>query len=489
MKMNVKYILLLILLLPQVSCNNWMDLVPPEGLIREEFWQTKEDVRSVVMGAYSSFSALDTKLFKYGEIRGDMLKRDVNQSLDEQKIMEGNIYPDNSMCDWNDFYTIIDYCNEVIKNGPLVQEKDHTFTDYQLKGYLSEAHFLRGLAYFYLVRIFRDVPLITEPTISDDADFYVPKTDGEDILNFLIQDLESTRDFATTDGYPTLRDLKGRATKASYDALLADISLWTFDYEAVLKYVQRIENNQDYVLMPNLRWFELFYPGNSLESIFEFQFDDALNQKNGMFNLTKTDSKNYDPSNRAVDLFTAPGVTEGTRGLDASIAKIGTDDYIIWKYVGRNNDGQTQRTGTTQNSCNFIIYRLSDVLLMKAEALSQLGRFDDAYNVLDRLRSRYGLGTPHLGNLASVYEDFIMDERARELAFEGKRWFDLMRMGRRNDFNRKSKLIEILIQNVPSTQKRILATKLTNPLGWYLPVWDTELERNKNLVQNPYYNF
>ncbi len=82
-----------------------------------------------------------------------------------------------------------------------------------------------------------------------------------------------------------------------------------------------------------------------------------------------------------------------------------------------------------------------------------------------------------------------MDERALELAFEGKRWFDLLRMGRRNNFARKEKLIEVIVRNVPSTQKRILAVKLTNPLGWYMPIYDVELERNKNLVQNPYYNF
>ncbi len=92
-------------------------------------------------------------------------------------------------------------------------------------------------------------------------------------------------------------------------------------------------------------------------------------------------------------------------------------------------------------------------------------------------------------NSAIGYEDYIMDERALELAFEGKRWFDLLRMGRRNDYLRKNKLIEIMVRNVPSTQKRILATKLTNPMGWYLPIQDVELERNKNLLQNPYYNF
>ncbi len=213
MKIKARHFLIILLLFVQVSCNDWMDLIPPEGLIRQEFWKTKEDVRSVVMGAYETFSHMDVQLFKYGEIRGDMLKGDVNQSDDERKIMEGNIYPDNSMCNWSQFYTVIDYCNEVIRSAPKVQEKDHTFTDYQLKGYLSEAHYLRGLAYFYLVRIFRDVPLVLDPTESDDAEFYPAKTDGNEILDFLIQDLESYRDYATTDGYPTLKEIKGRATK------------------------------------------------------------------------------------------------------------------------------------------------------------------------------------------------------------------------------------------------------------------------------------
>jgi starch-binding outer membrane protein, SusD/RagB family len=88
----------------------------------------------------------------------------------------------------------------------------------------------------------------------------------------------------------------------------------------------------------------------------------------------------------------------------------------------------------------------------------------------------------------SAYEDRIMEERALEFAFEGKRWFDLLRMGRRNNYSRKSKLIDIIIQNASSSQKRILATKLSNPLGWYFPIYKEEIERNKNLVQNPYYN-
>jgi hypothetical protein len=94
-----------------------------------------------------------------------------------------------------------------------------------------------------------------------------------------------------------------------------------------------------------------------------------------------------------------------------------------------------------------------------------------------------------IGESKILFEDAIMEERALEFAFEGKRWFDLLRMGRRNNYARKDKLVEIIIKNVPSTQKRILSAKLTNPLGWYLPIYKTEIERNKNLVQNPYYQF
>jgi len=60
-------------------------------------------------------------------------------------------------------------------------------------------------------------------------------------------------------------------------------------------------------------------------------------------------------------------------------------------------------------------------------------------------------------------------------------------MGRRNDFQRKNILIEIIIQDANSTQRLVLASKLSDPNGWYLPIYEDELERNANLVQNSYY--
>lgn len=491
MKMRIKLSLLILTLFVQFSCTDWLEREPQEGLIREEFWKTKEDVESVIMGTYSEFRGLHDELFKFGELRGDMLKGDINQGGNERQIMESTIYPENDFCKWESFYKVINYCNEIIYYIPDVQANDNTFTDYIRDGFLSEAYFLRSLSYFYLVRIFKEVPLVLEPTLTDASFVYPEKSTEDEILDKIMSDLQLARTWATIDGYPTMAEVKGRATKGAFDALIADIALWRFDYETCITHVGYIEQSRAYSLMPQNRWFELFYPGNTLEGIFEFQFNQSLGQSNGLVGLTDPNSHNYLPSNYAMELFSKKtNSEEAVRGEDASIAKVGLDEFIIWKFLGLLPDGRTQRSGTTRNSCNWIVYRYADVLLMKAEALSQLGRYGEAYNILNDIRNKRGISsTPVPASSPAAYEDFILEERCKELAFEGKRWFDLMRMGRRNNYSRKSVLIDIMVRNAPSTQKRIIQTKLTNPLSWYLPIYKKELERNKNLVQNPYYNF
>jgi len=484
---KIRYILLLLVLTMQFSCQDYLELIPPGGLVREEFWKTKEDVEAVLMGAYQSFASMDGNLFTYGEARGDMVKADWSLGS-ERNLIESNIYPDNWLNNWENFYKVINYCNDVIKNAPDVQKVDNTFTDFQLKGLMAEAYYLRSLSYFYLVRIFKDVPLVLTPSENDNVEFYPPLTPGEEVLSVIYKDLNDNRMYAT-DGYKTLEEIKGRATKAAYDALLADIALWNFDYEACIEHCNRIIANKEIVLMPSARWFEMYYPGNSLESIFEFQFEDKYSQKNSIYGKTNSTAHQYIPSQKAVEIFSRKFAGDKERGEDFSIAKLSEDNYLIWKYVGSRPDSRTERSVIDQNSANWIVYRLADIYLMKAEALSQLERFPEAAENLRIVRDRANAGALEIGNSAVAYEDAIMEERALELAYEGKRWFDLLRMGRRNDYSRKDKLVEIIIKNVPSTQKRILAAKLTNPLGWYLPIYKGEIERNKNLVQNPYYIF
>jgi hypothetical protein len=456
-----------------------MNILPPDGLVKDQFWNTKEEVEQVLLGAYTTFAQLDGQMFKYGEMRADMVTYLGNIDYNDRKVMQVNIYPDNSLCDWYPFYKVINYCNEVIKNAPIVRTKDNTFTDFQLNEFLAEAYFLRSLSYFYLVRVFKDVPFVQEASETDDVNFYLPKTDGDTILNHITTDLDMYRKYAVL-SVNGITD--GRVTKGAFDALLADIALWQFRYEDCIKHVENIENSEKYFLLTSADWFELFYPGNSLESIFEFQYITNL-EDNHTYDLTSPVGNKYGPSEKAIDLFNVlADKKEIVRGEGKSIS---VNNSNIWKYIG---SGVSIRAGVKQKSCGWIVYRYADVLLMKAEALSQLERYTEAMDLLAKIRKRAGfVDVISIANTPGAYEEKILDERTRELAFEGKRWFDLMRMGRRNNFSNSAKLVEIIVQNAPSAEKRILATKLVNPLGWYLPISKDELERNMNLVQNPYY--
>ena len=476
---NFKHILILLLIL-FTSCEDWLNITPPDGLVQDEYWKSKEDVLATLMGAYQQMSEMDELFFLYGEVRGDLIIRDNNTPSYIRNIMEGNIYPENNLCDWSGLYEIINYCNFALAYNPIIYEQDPTYTEYQKQGVESEALFLRSLAYFYLVRIFKEVPFITEPTVSDNVELYLPKSSDTTILNAIKADLLEARKFVSDDYGSTEYNL-GRASKNAINALLADISLWNFEYEECITYIEEIENSI-INLVSSGQWFTIFYPGNSLEGIFELQFDGNIGQGNSLFGVTYTEN-NYKASLTAIELLSRESAKEITRG-DGSYR---VSDSKIWKYCGAAADGKSVRPSSDKNSANWIFYRYADILLMKAEALSQLERYEEAIKYVNDVSERANMGEKSAPNNPEAFEDLILEERAKELAFEGKRWFDLLRMGRRNNYARKDKLISIIVQNVPSNQRLVLASKLTNSLGWYLPIEDQELERNKNLEQNPYY--
>ncbi len=479
-----KHIIIISLLIICISCDDWLELIPPDGLVQDEYWKTKEDLKATLMGAYQKFAGLDDLLFILGEARADMVIKDVHTPGHVQNIMDGNIYPDNTLSNWTGFYTVINYCNSVLKYAPLIEETDATFNEYMQKGYEAEAIFLRSLAYFYLVRTFRNVPLVLVPSESDGVDFYLPVSDEATILDQIKTDLQDVRLYVTAN-YPTLEENKGRATKGAINALLADISLWNFEYEACIGYVEEIEADGIVPVTPSL-WFDIFYPGNSPESIFEFQFDQSLDQSNSTYNQTFFHHQ-FLASEKAMDKFDIEDEAAISEEYIRGPGSLRPNDSKIWKYCGSAGDSKSLRPSSDRNSCNWMVYRMSDVVLMKAEALSQIGRYDEALVIVNNLRFKRQVDAVTANYTADAFEDLIMEERMLELAFEGKRWFDMLRMGRRNNYQRKADFINLTIENVPSTQKIVLASKLTNPWGWYLPIYEDEMERNMNLEQNPYY--
>ena len=124
---------------------------------------------------------------------------------------------------------------------------------------------------------------------------------------------------------------------------------------------------------------------------------------------------------------------------------------------------------------------------MKAEALIQQGNFSEAVGLINQVRTRALIEPLSDLNNRNTLEDYLFEERAKELCGEGKRWFDLVRMGRRNNFERKDRLIEILSANKPYEEAEVIRSKYSNTDSWYLPIHQDEIDQNDRLVQNPYY--
>jgi hypothetical protein len=439
--------------------------------------------------------------------------------------------------------------------APLVNEKDPNYTDSEMNANIAEAKAIRALCYFYLIRAFRDVPLVTEPSIDDSQDFAVPATKFDDVLSFLIEDLEGVKDYAVRK-YADKKDNTSKFTRYSIYALLADMCLWKGDYDKCLQYCDLVidykkqQYLEEFALMGNNIDIELYkgYPlisqrvggstksgntstkifgtGNSFESIFELNFETNQTVSNGFI------SQYYGSSSNTVGYFSATAflaenVATGSNKLFKNtdcraleFMEKSSTLFGISKYTRTSVSFDTPLASSTtapavtasrrpNGYSNWIIYRFTDVMLMKAEAQIQRGKsnLNDSVNVSETMkpymRSAFNLVSAvynranNLTNIStdtlkyndyastvSTMENLILNERQRELMFEGKRWFDLVRMAKREGNNEN--LINHVINKHKSNTSAI-RIRLKTIDGLYFPYSESELKLNKYLKQNPVY--
>jgi len=493
---------ILLIFVTTISCDNYLDLRPQDGIVREEFWKTKEDIRAAVIGIYSSLLKsppvikvptggteynVSEYLFMYGELRGDMITPGAYVSPDQRDISTSNILSSNDLTSWAVFYRVINYCNTVIDLAPAVLDNDPTLTKRQLNNYLSEALAVRAYLYFTLARTFKDVPLKLNATLSDVDNFQLPTTPQSQVFEQVIKDLALAEEYAVKD-YGDNASNKGRITVYTINAMQADVYLWMEKYTEALAAAQKVEDSGKFALIQaSSSWgSKVFGQGNSSEGIFEFQYT--------VQNLNPF----YDMFHSRPEFIASPTVLEDVFGLDFN--NVTEIDYRgiqcsliagsneICKYTRLNfNDDKA----LTESDTHWFVYRYSDVLLLKAEALAELGRGAEALAIIDeiRLKHRAIALTAQVVNPASKSEviDYILAERSRELAFEGKRWFDVLRNAKRNNYERLDLLLNMALTNAPANQQQSILAKLKDPNSHYLPINEYDLYTNKALVQNPFY--
>jgi hypothetical protein len=329
------------------------------------------------------------------------------------------------------------------------------------------------------VRLWKDVPLVLDASVSDTTNLYIGKSPENVVINQIITDLLKAQDMAYTTEFEGSNYFYGRANKYSIMALLADVYLWNEQYQKSYDYCDLLINSGKYSLESTETMFNIYYPGNSpMESIVELQYNDALdNQENPIYN-------------DLVPTYGGGGAEIDTRNLNLLMEREDLRHYggkeAIWKYRGKDALGLVSRTGTERDA-NWNIYRYADILLIKAEAAIELNKFDEANNLIRESLLRAGM--PYEDNSDKVtLRDALLDEKGREFLFEGKRWFDLLRAAKRNKFQNKQIIIDMILSGADIKQQAILKTKVYDTLSYYLPIAERELIYNQNLVQNPYYD-
>ncbi len=491
--MKLKKILLLAFLSGSLifpSCNNYLDLQPEDGVVRQEFWKTKEQVEAAMNGCYAALLApkLTENLFLWGELRADMVTYGNVMTANDYNVVNMNINANNPITNWETLYFVINLCNDVIDSAPEVLKTDKTFTQENLNQYTGQALALRSLMYFYLVRSFGEVPLKLKATHTDSDNLQIPKSTQAEVLDQIVRDLKTAEEY-TLASYSNKEFNKGKITKYAVQTILADVFLWMEKYEDCIAYCDKVISSGQYALVPATdTWFStLYYQGGSVEGIFELYFN--VNRTNPFFEMFASGNKRF---KAAISLMSLYGldpmqVEKDIRGDGASY-KI--SDLSIWKYQGVNA-GTTRGDNSSTSYGHWFFYRYADVLLMKAEALNQVNRGQEALDLVNEIRQRAG-ALPSTEKVVSAdnrleMADYILEERSREFAFEGKRWYDLLRNAKRNNYERLDLLMDVVLTTALPEYQSSAITKYRDFNSHYFPYFFQEIQANKALVQNPFY--
>ena len=492
------------------SCSDWLDVLPKNEQVTANYWKAKEDVEAVLASGYYYMRETTPLLVDWGELRAGSIFMPLGNT-EKSKLMNFQLISSSDLCKWEDFYKIINMANSVITYAPDVEELDETYSSAAMHSHQTEAYFMRALTYFNLVRNFKEVPLVLQPYVDDSAPYSIAKSSEEDIIARIKADINTAletgaaKEFYDNDKWSGAT--KGRATKWALYALMADVCLWSEDYEGCVKYADYLISSTAarrpaFMSVPE-QWFSIFNPGNSNESIFELNWDKASGQTSkspsSYFKVSETADYQFSPTmltrliedkNEAmINLKNPIRSAYGAYvlyGLESSDARQGA----IWKYNGTEVADIT--AVRTTDDANLIIYRMTDVLLMKAEALiwQGSGHWEEALTIINKVRVRANLGELNV-DLSEADElsmlELLLNERDMEFAAELKRWYDLVRFGKSKSYKYKEQFITKIEEENSSANDAWIRSVLMNPYAWYLPIHNNEIEVNTELVQNPYY--
>jgi hypothetical protein len=495
--------ILLFVLVCGTSCKkSFLDLSDPTRKTADNFYQTEDQIKQAVSGAYSSLQDDVNSQYIFAEMSSDNTTIQLNPSdrgqTDRAEAFEfwnvtatnvniAGLYAQN----YNALYNI-NYALAQIDNIAAINTEKKA----QYKG---ELQFIRAYYYFNLVRYFGPVVLITQPLASSSEAFQTKRSTEVEVYAQIVADLTSASTNLPAKTQYAAADV-GRASKGSALGLLGKVYLTLKDYqkaESTLREVLTL----GYSLVPNYNDVFATNNKNNTESLFEVQFQGGNNlgewssfiysfaprnsagaitgfptSRPAGWNIpTKNIIEEFEPNDLRKPVALKEGYTN-TAGV-----------FIAIPFVNKYNHAHTIEGRTDDN---WPVLRYADILLMLAEAINEKGETSSAYQYLNMVRVRAGLA-PLNGLTQDGFRTAIRHERRVELAFENDRWFDLKRaltstqmatlLNAHGTLEKASPTVDR--SGVPFTGNdyRFDAFEALYPIP------DRQLFLDKNLIQNPGY--
>ena len=448
-KMNNRSILknlaLICLMLSTIWSCNTLEVEPQNSIPADDAFQTKDDIERGILGAYASFQSLShygRTYMIFSDLASDNLEHPVDATAVEYAEVDSNsILPENGSISgiWFICYDGINVANNVIDKVPTISD----MTLEEQNAALGELYFIRALNHFNLMNYFGSIPLKLQPTIGVSG-LDAPRVPINEVYAQIIEDLT----FASVN-LPSSGD-KYRATSYAAKAILARVYLYKGDYSQAITMASEVIDEGGYTLLD--AYGDIFADDESSESIFEIYFSELERNRVAEYNFPHSlnGRREVQPSENLLSAYEA-----NDERFEASIAFEGNDAYAI-KY-----------DDLSLGADNVIVIRLAEMFLIRAEARARLnGNIDDIKSDINAIRTRANL----LATNAQTHSQLltaIENERQVEFAFEGQRWFDLVRTNRAID----------VLPNVNNINQTLFP----------IPTGELQTNNHPGMVQNPGY--
>ncbi|RFS16511.1 RagB/SusD family nutrient uptake outer membrane protein [Emticicia sp. C21] len=496
-----------------VGCSDFLKENAPSNLTPTSFYTIPDHAEAAIAATYADMriifdgAGIFSSTWQLLEAPTGTSTTETAQNSDLNNLY-GLVYDGNTqhvINYWNGLYKVVAQANQVLEKVPPITPMDAA----QKNRILGEAKFLRAWAYFYIVRLWGDAPLVTKPQTASSEDFFPGRAPQEEIYKLIVDDLTA----AEGAGLAWMNS-NGRVSTAAVKSLLAKVYLTMAGFplnKGASHYKLAADKANEVITYANanpasINLFPTYYDvhkeslKNTVEHIFMVQYNTvvASNPMDNMYPNFKPVTYNG-PSGTGSTVPTVQFYNSFEKGdlraknqegyfytsyyTNGNGAPFELGAPYIFKHFNMTANGGPGVAGTRNNNLNVPLIRYAEVLLIYAEAQNEVGGpTQGAYDAFKRIRDRAQLITPALGTYSKdSFREAVWRERWHELCYEGITWFDMVRL--RKVYNETTNGFDNFVGHINPSSKQALADKhLLMPLG------RQEMLNNPNLKpQNPGY--